>query len=202
MRIPRWLAPLAKLVGENSRYRLDCIQLERTEEGKALAVVTDARLLLVVELPDLGKGQPGWKGLLPAKMLDAFCANAKATGIGSFEVSVKPGELALSSGDLIASVTADGRFPPWRELLAKAEAAPRIDAAANAGKYFPVRFTSIFLRNLIEALDKMGLDQIQFEVPVDTSVVLPCRFSAQSMDGDRRARGAIMTMSLIQEKGA
>lgn len=173
MRIPLSLLPMWRVAAEeNMRYAMTGLRVERGESGNLILVACDGRRLLVAEVPGSEVPELPARPLVPRQLVKSADGIVKKLRNGTAELSFSEGLAVLEvpgpEGPLrLSAVPAVGKFPDWRGAV-KASGRPVLEATAEQRKAcVPVRLGVSLFRGLLEALDCMGLDTVDFYFPVD-----------------------------------
>lgn len=207
MLIPNILGPMAKLAPEeNRRYVINGVRVERDEDGKAVAVVTDGKVLLIAQFGEQEMGVTlghvkGFAYTVPAKIWRSAFLWAKrlCRPVTVFENDASPAmqkrTIAVNGGgeSLCWERKAEaGNFPNWREIVKASDK----KTLAELGKDKYVRCSldiSLFL-NTLTVLQEIGFDRIDMDWSADGES--PCRFIGKETGEDDGVviRGFIMPL--------
>lgn len=190
MKIPVELARLGKVHVENSARYSDSVHVEQHEDGSSRIVVTDGKILLLADVaqPPNDRDVPAWDANVRSKLW-RMMKNLTPRG-GSFEVIPEDNQVVLktvrmpghSSLHSLSGDKADGKFPDYAQLLPAFDK-PLVNEKENAGKYLRGAMSVSVLAGLCEVLGELGMDVVNFEVPVQTGVkseTEPIRFTCHS----------------------
>lgn len=214
MLIPGVLGKLVACAAGSAHFRFDAvtgIRLERDEQGRPLAIATDGEILLVAEWDEPAASEPdprrpGFATVVPPQLWRAAARWAKAANPGELDhghfavaEGVGPGSLSIQAdGTTLVGKPVEGRYPDWREVM-PAAAPDYLDAEAHHGKHVRVTLSVPLLSRLCEALSELGLDDVEFDVPVNGKGQTGgrVRFAASAAGGGGvRVRGVLVQLTV------
>lgn len=173
MKIPSILKHLADVCGEHSKFETACVRVELDPDGTPWAVATDGRILFAATFrPPEGSPPPGAPvaAHVPAKLWTLAHALAKAVSpVAEREraLTVDWSGPALESGEALRlALPLVGKFPLWRKIFGECSGKPHADSTALHGQYVRCRLDAVLLLRACTILHSMGLDIVDWHIPV------------------------------------